>query len=113
MFHFDVSELKTESLAFKKDESWYEVFVDVEGEKGSWHDVESGLIAILFEDGLRRRSLGRSVRGIVANVVEMSDDLILLAHKLCVRIELFNGQDDLYRVSNIKTVADDWTWSIG
>ncbi len=113
IFDFDVSELKGESLAFKEDESCYEVFVDAEGEKGSWHDVESGLTAILFEDGLRGRYIGRSVRSIVANVVEMSDDLILVAHKLCVRVELFNGQDDLYRVSKIKTVADDRTWSIG
>lgn len=107
MFAFEACKLQGQSLAILKDAVWYETWIDAESEEGSWHDIESGIIAILYGDGLMERIFRSSTRGIVAHVVETSNETIYLSHKLFVRVNVVKEPESIYKVIDWKPIADD------
>jgi hypothetical protein len=48
MFDLAFRRPKGQSLAFRMDESWYKVWVDVKAEERSWDDIDCGPIAVLW-----------------------------------------------------------------
>ena len=107
MFPFESCKLQGESLAISKGKVWYEVWIDTNGEEGSLHDIESGIIAILYGDGLTERMYRSSTRGIVASLVETLDETMYLSHKLCVRVNVVKEPESIYKVTDWKPISID------
>ncbi len=104
-----------QSLAFRMNETWYMVWAVAEGEDRSWNDVESGPIAVLYEEDIKKRPFSRSVRGVVARIVEVEEERnkIFLIHILAVRISLVDKLDNLALVHHPRIITTDQECCIG
>ncbi len=104
---------KGQSLAFRMDESWYEIRPNFEASERGWDDIETGAIAILYAEDVRQRPFQRSITGAVAKVVEEARDTIYLSHVFAVKITLVDQLDDLILVHDPWIAARDQEWCIG
>ena len=113
MFDFDIHDMDRPSLTFRMDDTWYEAREVIDSESGSWRDLKPGPVAILFDDWLGLPTSSRSIKGVVASVIELTDDVIYLTHKLCVRLLRLDQQDDIHRVPETRVIANSQVWCIG
>ena len=107
MFAFEICQLRGESLAIWKDAVWYEVWIDAEAEESSWHDLESGTIAILHGDRLMKQAIQGSMKAIVARLLETTNETIYLSHEFCVRINAVQDPGTMYKITNWIPITDD------
>ena len=113
MFDLPSQRPKCQSIAFKLEERWVEIWVNAAGEDRSWDDVDGGPLAVLYEDGIEDRVSQTSIKAIVARVVEESVDMIYVSLLLNVRLSLTNGLDGLVLVHEPKVSAKHQQWCVG
>ena len=94
-------------------ESLYEAWADAQGWAGSWGDVETGTIALLYEDRMFVIALQRTVKGLIAGVVKEIEDIVYLVHKLCIRITPYAEQNDQLPIVDIRDISTEQLWCIG
>lgn len=115
MFDFGTLPAGADSVAFEMAGTFFEVWIPINvenGGSGSWSDVEKQRAAVLFEETPPDSSRG-VVKGVVASVIEESEEVIFVSHKFCVRIETFDKMNDAYLIPRIDVRGSDQLWCLG